>query len=301
LGYFMSCCARQGMVLLRTAAVDRVFAGGWEFHNQELFLRGPMFTTETVAISCGIGSAVAWGAGDFSGGMASRKGSLLRVVLYSQLLGGLFLLGVGLFFAETMPPVSHLVYGAFAGIFGNIGLIALYRGLSTGRMGIVAPLSAVLTALVPIGYTAVYAGLPSMAQFAGFVFFMIAVWLLCSAESGFRMTGQELLMSCVAGTGFGLFFIFIDKANDLAIFWPLVWARAASVAFLFTVVLVVGKQGPPVTGQWHFIAMTGVLDALGNLLFSRQPTWAAWMFPPCWHLFLRLPRSCWPGWFSGKN
>ncbi|HKL00696.1 MAG TPA: EamA family transporter [Desulfotignum sp.] len=227
-----------------------------------------MMTTETLAISCGIGSAVAWGAGDFSGGMASRKGNLLKVVLYSQFIGGLFLMGMAFVFAETMPPVSHLVYGAFAGIFGNIGLIALYRGLSTGRMGIVAPLSAVLTALVPIGYTAVYAGLPSITRFAGFVCFMIAVWLLSSADAGFRMTGRELLLSCAAGVGFGLFFIFIDKANDLAIFWPLVWARAASVCFLFTVVLVAGKSGTRLTGQWFFIVMTGVLDALGNLLFS---------------------------------
>jgi uncharacterized membrane protein len=227
-----------------------------------------MISTETLAVACGIGSAAAWGAGDFSGGMASRKGNVLTVVLVSQFIGGLFLLGMAVFSGETMPPVRHLVYGAFAGVFGNIGLIALYQGLSTGRMGIVAPLSAVLTALVPIGYTAVFAGLPSMTRFAGFVCFMIAVWLLSSADTGFRMTGRELLLSCIAGVGFGLFFIFIDKANDLAIFWPLVWARVASVAFLFTVVMVVGKTGAPKTGQWVFIVMSGILDALGNLLFS---------------------------------
>lgn len=227
-----------------------------------------MMTTETLAVACGIGSAAAWGAGDFSGGMASRKGNVLTVVLVSQFIGGLFLLGMAVLSNEAMPPVRHLVYGAFAGIFGNIGLIALYRGLSTGRMGIVAPLSAVLTALVPIGYTAVFAGLPSMTRFAGFVCFGIAVWLLSSADTGFRMTGRELLLSCIAGVGFGLFFIFIDKANDLAIFWSLVWARVASVAFLFTVVMVVGKTGTPKAGQWLFIVMSGVLDALGNLLFS---------------------------------
>lgn len=227
-----------------------------------------MISTETLAVACGIGSAAAWGAGDFSGGMASRKGNVLTVVLVSQFIGGLFLLGMAVLSGETMPPVRHLVYGAFAGVFGNIGLIALYRGLSTGRMGIVAPLSAVLTALVPIGYTAVYAGLPSMTRFAGFVCFGIAVWLLSSADTGFRMTGRELLLSCIAGVGFGLFFIFIDKANDLAIFWSLVWARVASVAFLFTVVMLVGKTGTPKAGQWLFIVMSGVLDALGNLLFS---------------------------------
>lgn len=227
-----------------------------------------MISTETLAISCGIGSAVAWGAGDFSGGMASRKGNLLRVVLFSQFLGGILLLALALGFAEKMPPANHLMYGAFAGIFGNIGLIALYRGLSTGRMGIVAPLSAVLTALVPIGYSAFYEGLPSLVRFSGFVVFMVAVWLLSSGESGFRMTVRELLLSFAAGLGFGLFFIFIDRANDLAIFWPLVGARLASVSLLFGVIVLMGRSAAPLTGQWLFIAITGVLDALGNLLFS---------------------------------
>ncbi|MDT8379411.1 MAG: DMT family transporter [Desulfotignum sp.] len=227
-----------------------------------------MISTETLAIACGIGSAAAWGAGDFSGGMASRKGNVMKVVLYSQFLGGLFLLGMAVFSGESMPPVRHLVYGAVAGVFGNIGLLALYRGLSTGRMGIVAPLSAVLTALVPIGYTAFFTGLPSVTRFAGFLCFMIAVWLLSSADTGFRMTGRELLLSCVAGAGFGLFFIFIDKANDLAIFWPLVWARVASVVFLSTVIMVAVKPGTRMKGQWCFIVIAGALDALGNLLFS---------------------------------
>jgi drug/metabolite transporter (DMT)-like permease len=227
-----------------------------------------MITTETWAISCGIGSAMAWGAGDFSGGMASRKGNLLRVVLFSQFLGGLFLLVMALAFGEKMPPASHLVYGAVAGIFGNIGLIALYRGLATGRMGIVAPFSAVLTALVPIGYSAFYEGLPSLVRFSGFLVFMVAVWLLSSGDAGFRMTIRELLLSSVAGLGFGLFFIFIDRANDLAVFWPLVGARVASVSLLFCVVLLIGRKTVPLAGQWHFIGITGVLDALGNLLFS---------------------------------
>lgn len=227
-----------------------------------------MMTTETLAMACGIGSAAAWGAGDFSGGMASRKGNVFMVVLVSQFIGGLFLLAMAVFSGEAMPPLRHLVFGAFAGVFGNIGLLALYRGLSTGRMGMVAPLSAVLTALVPIGYTAFFTGLPTMPRFAGFLFFMVAVWLLSSADAGFRLTGRELVLSCLAGAGFGLFFIFIDKANDLAIFWPLVWARVASVVFLSFVMLVAAKPKAPVTGQWIFIVMAGVLDALGNLLFS---------------------------------
>jgi drug/metabolite transporter (DMT)-like permease len=227
-----------------------------------------MFSTETLAAACGIGSAVAWGAGDFSGGFASRKGNLLGVILLSQFLGGILLAVMALVFCEVVPPLEYLFYGFLAGIFGNLGVIALYKGLAQGRMGIVAPLSAVLTALVPIGYTALYMGLPSATQLFGFICFIVAVWLLSSADAGFRMTFNELFLAIIAGLGFGLFFIFIDKANDLAIFWPLVGARFASVSMLVIIILMNGKPAKPLKGQWLLIGITGVLDATGNTLFS---------------------------------
>ncbi len=207
-------------------------------------------------------------AGDFSGGFASRKGNLLGVILISQFICGMILAGIALFISETIPPGESLIYGALAGIFGNIGLISLYRGLAQGRMGIVAPLSAVLTALVPIGFTALYKGLPSITQALGFACFMVAVWLLSSAEAGFRMSRNEFFLSFAAGLGFGLFFIFIDQANDLAVFWPLVGARVASVSLLLFFILMRGKTAMPLTGQWILIGITGILDAAGNAFFS---------------------------------
>lgn len=97
---------------------------------------------------------------------------------------------------------------------------------------------------------------------------MIAVWLLSSANAGIRMSLSEFLLSLVAGLGFGLFFIFIDLANDLSVFWPLVAARAASVSFLLLIILIKGKSVKPLSGQWIFILLTGVLDAAGNAFFS---------------------------------
>ncbi len=227
-----------------------------------------MINTETLAITFGLGSAVAWGSGDFAGGMASRKGNLLGVIFLSQFLGGLLLAVLGLIFSESIPPLPYLLYGGLAGVFGNIGLMALYKGLAQGRMGIVAPLSAVLTALVPVGYSAFYSGLPSMAQLAGFICFMVAIWLLSAGDAGFKMTLNELFLSIIAGLGFGFFFILIDRANDLAIFWPLVSARLSSVSFMFFVLLIAKKSARPVAGQWKLIGITGVLDAAGNLFFS---------------------------------
>ncbi|MDX2439674.1 MAG: DMT family transporter, partial [Desulfobacterales bacterium] len=221
-----------------------------------------------LSINFGLGCAATWGAADFAGGLASRKGNLLAVIFASQFLGGLLLAVLGLIFSESIPPLSYLLYGGLAGIFGDIGLIALYKGLAQGRMGIVAPLSAVLTALVPIGYSAFYTGLPSITQLVGFTCFMVAIWLLSAGDAGVKMTLNELFLSIIAGFGFGFFFILIDRANDLAIFWPLVSARLFSVLFLFFVLLIAKKFVRPVAGQWVLIGIIGALDALGNAFFS---------------------------------
>ncbi len=227
-----------------------------------------MITTETLSLSYGIASALAWGSGDFAGGIASKRGSVLAVVLFSQLLGSLVLAGAALIFSEPVPPMAHMGFGALAGIFGILGLIALYRGLARGRMGIVAPLSAVLTALVPIAYTALDVGFPTGLKITGFLFFMAGVWLLSSGNATFKISPLELGLSITAGFGFGLFFIFIDQANEQAIFWPLVAARAASISLLLVTTLFTGKSVKPTRGQWIFMGLTGLLDAAGNCFFS---------------------------------
>ena len=236
--------------------------------------KSPMISSDTAAVLYGIASAVTWGAADFNGGLASRKGELTKVVASAQLIGFIFLVFAAILSREALPPVRDLCCGALAGIIGILGLLALYRGMSLGRMGIVAPLSAVLSALVPVGYTMLFIGLPTVSQFTGFAFFTVAVWLLCSGDAKLKMTMQELLLSILAGGGFGLFFILLDLANDQAVFWPLVSARIASVLLMLTVIRFKGSKrvAEPAPGRsaglWIFIVLCGVLDAGGNCLFS---------------------------------
>jgi len=225
-------------------------------------------TPEAASVSYGIACAVAWGAADFNGGLASRKGALMGVVISCQVIGGMFLLVAALVSSEPLPPLPHLLYGGMAGVFGVSGLFALYRGLALGRMGIVAPLSAVLTALVPMGYTMLQLGLPSAVRLAGFVFFALAVWLLSSGGTAFKLTPGELFLSIFAGLGFGLFFICIDKSNDIAVFWPLVSARFTAVCLVLVIIFINGRPSFPAPGQWIFVIVSGVLDACGNCLFS---------------------------------
>ena len=108
-----------------------------------------MIISEMLAAGCGLGAALSWGAGDFSGGNAAKKNHVLSVLFVAQILGAVLLALSALVLGEALPPTRDLLLGAGAGILGMIGLMALYSGLASGRMGLVAPLSAVTAAALP--------------------------------------------------------------------------------------------------------------------------------------------------------
>ena len=223
---------------------------------------------ENLALVFGLASALAWGAGDFSGGLATKRGNVYSVVLISQIIGGFFLAILALLLRETFPPINDLLFGAVAGLAGVIGLLALYSGLASGRMGIVAPLTAVLSATIPIIFSLFTEGIPPTMQIFGFGLALVAVWLLSGAGGTEGVQITELGYAIVAGSGFALFFILIDQANETAVFWPLVMARIASVTFLSLFVVVRGVWERPSRQQMPLIILAGMLDALGNAFFT---------------------------------
>jgi drug/metabolite transporter (DMT)-like permease len=227
-----------------------------------------MIDPETLAITCGLSSALAWGAGDFAGGFPARRGNVLTVILFSQLIGGLLLFLLTETVARHMPPTQHLVYGGLAGIFGVLGLIGLYKGLAEGRMGLVAPLSAIVTAVVTLSFSFLVEGYPGPLRMTGFGVAMVAVWLLSSPGGRLKVEGQELRLSVYAGLGFGLFFIFMDRASDQAVLWPLVAARGAAIVVMFVILTTTRRLALPPRGQFAFIALAGILDTMGNAAFG---------------------------------
>ncbi|WP_372682265.1 EamA family transporter [Desulfosarcina sp.] len=227
-----------------------------------------MIHPESVAVICGLCSALVWGAGDFAGGFASRRGNALTVILFSQLIGGTLLVCLAAVFARSMPPARHLLFGGLAGIFGVLGLVGLYKGLAQGRMGLVAPLSAVVTALVPMTFSLMVEGFPGWLRTTGFGIAMAAVWFLSSPGDKSKIAPGELRLSISAGLGFGLFFIFMDQASSQSVLWPLVAARAAAIALMFTILATTRRLAPPPKGQFVFIALAGILDTAGNAAFG---------------------------------
>jgi drug/metabolite transporter (DMT)-like permease len=227
-----------------------------------------MLSTEALALTYGLSSAVSWGAGDFSGGFVSRRSHVLTVVLYSQAIGAACLFLMAWLFAEKFPPVHHMLFGVLAGMVGVLGLIALYKGLAKGRMGIVAPLSALISAVIPIVFAFFNEGLPKNTQIIGFGVALLAVWLLAYTKSDSKIRINELYLPLLAGLGFGLFFIFLDRATDQTVLWPLVATRFGSIPLVLVLYLTNRKAQLPTKGQFPFILLAGIFDVMGNTFFG---------------------------------
>ncbi len=222
---------------------------------------------DLLSIGYGLGSASAWGAGDFSGGLASKKVDPFTVVFFSQLASLPLLLALIVWMNRPVPAVESLLFGAVAGAFGSLGLVAFYKGLAVGRMGLVAPLGAMVTAAIPVVYTMCFQGLPYLSQGCGFILAGVAIWLLTATGGRASLSRRELSLALSAGLGFGLFFIFIHYAGTDAVLWPLVTARAASLSLVATVLLGRKRLQAPSLRYLPIIALAGVLDVLGNACF----------------------------------
>jgi drug/metabolite transporter (DMT)-like permease len=227
-----------------------------------------MMGTELLALVFGLGSAASWGAGDFSGGLATKRNDVFMVVMISQVAGTLPLVGVTLLWGGALPPVNHLLLGAIGGLFGMAGLLALYRGLSEGRMGVVAPVTSVAAAVLPMLLGSFWDGLPTYLEMGGILVALVAVWLLSRTEPDQPFSFEGLGLPILAGSAFGLYFVFIDLAAVEMVLWPLVAARLASMGILLIFLAIGPRRRMPPIQQFPLLIMAGILDTAGNIFFA---------------------------------
>ena len=118
----------------------------------------------SATVLLGLFSAVAWGCGDFGGGLLTRRTALFGVVLISQFVGLVLALVLAVVRGETVPAPADLGWSVLAGIAGGVGISALYQGLAVGRMGIVAPVTGVMAAVIPVAAGIVARGRAAAAR-----------------------------------------------------------------------------------------------------------------------------------------
>ncbi len=223
-----------------------------------------------VAILLALAGALTYGVADFCGGMASRRNAAASVTLVAQCAGLVVLAPAVLLVGGEADPAS-LAWGAAGGMAGALGLLLFYRGLATGPMAVIAPLTAVTAAVVPVLGGVATGERPSPAALVGVAGAVLAV-LLVSAEGGRLPTRGQLVApgtatALAAGGAFGLVFVLLSRSGHDSGMWPLVGARCGSIGLL--VVLTGGLRLPfrVERAEAPLVLVAGVGDMLANVFF----------------------------------
>jgi len=182
----------------------------------------------TLAAVC----ALIWGASDFCGGKATQRAHPLSVTVISQILG-LPMIALMVVVIPGTPRGADLLWGAAAGVLGLFGIVLLYRGLSGGAMAVVAPTTAVTSAIVPILGGLVQGERPEGAALAGAFCAVAAIGLVSLAPSRpgepAKVSAGTVGLALLAGACFGGFFIILGFADESAGLWPMLGVRASSL------------------------------------------------------------------------
>ena len=220
-------------------------------------------------------SALAYGAADFIGGAGARRHSSWQVVLVGQAAGALVMLGAGLLIPGS-PSTPDFAWALLAGVGSATGSIFLFRGLAHGRMGLVAPISAVGAAFLPVLVGAALGERPGWLIWVGIVAALPGIWLVSRDTRSDRQgvgvdrtaaTRRALVDGVLAGGGFGILFVALAQISDNAGLLPL--AANQLVGAILTLAVATGLSQPwqPRRGVVAWGSASGVLGALGTLAF----------------------------------
>ena len=221
----------------------------------------PQFTTAAF----GMAAVVAWGTSDFLGGYATRRANAFVFTTVVN-LGGLVLVGaIASISRGALPSARGVAWALAGGISGGASLAVFYRALSSGRMGLTAPVAAVLSAAIPTIFSMFTEGLPGKIPIVGFFFAVAGLWLITRAEDG--RTPEGIGSAVLAGIGFAGFYLCIRQAGSGSALWMATLTRAGGLLVTGLVVLIQGnfRDITPAGVRWGVI--TGCIDSLGTTLF----------------------------------
>lgn len=227
-----------------------------------------------VSIVLATACALVWGASDFCGGKSAQRASSLAVTVVSQ-VAALPVLALGLLVVPGTARLTDLAWGLVGGTAGLAGVVLLYRGLATGAMAVISPVTALTTAIVPLGVGLVVDGGLSTLGYLGTACAVVAIALVSAAPGGGgrgAVTRGALGLALTAGTAFGVFFVIIGQAHPDSGLWVLVGVRLASIplGLLVAARTRTSLRLPRASLPWAVGAGAG--DLLGNVLFLLAAT-----------------------------
>ena len=227
-----------------------------------------------MGVLLGLVVAVTYGTGDFFGGLAARRVPVLWVVFLSHALAAVLVVAIVGLDHNSHPTREDIVIGIVAGIVGMVSVALFYRGLAIGRMGMVAPITAVVSAIVPVAWGLTFGERPSALALVGVALAVGSVALI-SSEAGdsphepVARSRTPLYLALGAGLGFGAFFVLYSNAGARSGMWPLLASRWTSASLLALVFAFVprARRDPPSRKALPLIAGAGLFDAAANGFF----------------------------------
>jgi drug/metabolite transporter (DMT)-like permease len=222
---------------------------------------------QLVPTAFSLAAVFAWGTSDFLGGYASRRANSFVLSTVAHASGLLLMLSIAAAIHAQFPSHTSVVWAIAGGVSGGLGLAMFYRALATGRMGLTAPVAAVLGAAIPTTVGFLTDGLPSPIHIVGFLLAGLGIWLISRTQDGSGTKGIGL--AALSGVGFAGFYLCIRQAGDGSALWLATFSRTGALAITAVIVLLQRnfREITPAGIRWGILA--GCLDVTGSALFVR--------------------------------
>ena len=214
-------------------------------------------------------SSLTWGSADFLGGLASRRVGALRALTVTYPTGFIAVLPVAIWVVPGNPSVEILGWAVAAGAVGAAGMVMFYGALARGTMGIVSPLTAVMSAGIPVVVGLVLGESLGVLAVMGIIAAAVAVFLI-SRERGehLRTSPLSLGLALGSGVGFGFYLTVLGLAPIDSGIWTATIARAVSSVLVITAALIVLRPRWRAPFPWGITLIAGSLDSLANGIFQ---------------------------------
>jgi drug/metabolite transporter (DMT)-like permease len=223
-----------------------------------------------ITVAIGVASALVFGAADFLGGLGSKRIAAIRVTAIAGVVGfGVMLIGVVLI--PSSWSIEAVLLGALSGVSGAIAISLLYACLAIGPMSILSPLTALVSAIVPLTVGIARGDQLGVLQGIALALGLVAVVLVgfVPERGAVRPSITGILMAIGAGAGIGLFLVIISLTPADSGLAPLVVNRGVNALIMAAVIGVVAvRRGPDLRG-WRsglpFAVACGAVDAIANI------------------------------------
>ena len=214
-----------------------------------------------------LAAVLAWGASDFLGGYGTRRANAFLFTTVVNAGGLLLMATLALSLRAPFPSAHSVAWVLAGGACGGGSLAIFYRALGSGRMGLTAPVAAVLSAAIPTLWSMFTEGLPGPIRIGGFVLAAAGIWLITRAEDGTTPEGIELAV--LAGIGFAGFYLCLRQAGDGSALWFASLSRVGGLAVTGVVVLAQRRFRDITPAGVRWAVLTGCVDSIGTVLFVR--------------------------------